>query len=140
MPETQGYSRALGLGAICGLRTMMGPALIADAAPPGLKLILRLMALGELIVDKLPKTPNRIAPGPLAGRAFSGAVVGYFVCRETKVAPWLGAILGGCAAVGGAYGGYYGRKALVERLRLPDAVVAVAEDALAVGIGRRFRP
>ena len=139
LDDPSGYARALGLGAICGLRTMMGPALVANAAPPGVKIALRIMAVGELIVDKLPATPNRIAPGPLAGRAVSGALVGYVVCRHAKTSPWLGALLGGLAAVGGAFGGYYARKTLVERLSLPDPLIAVAEDALAAGIGRRFR-
>src|SRR5579875_3544279 len=97
----------IALGSICGLRTMMGPALVAGIAPPGVRFALRLMAVGELIVDKLPATPSRIAPGPLAGRAVSGAVVGYVVCRNAKTSPWLGALLGGLAAVGGAYSGYY---------------------------------
>jgi uncharacterized membrane protein len=145
MADTSGggppvYARVLVLGGICGLRTMMGPALLGGLAPPGVKLALRLMAAGELIVDKLPTTPNRIAPGPLVGRAVSGAAVGYVVCRQAKITPWLGALLGGMAAVAGAYGGYYGRKALVERLHLPDPLVAVLEDSFAAGLGQRFRP
>lgn len=138
MADTSPLARALVLGGVCGMRTMMGPALIADLAPPGIKLALRLMAVGELIVDKLPQTPNRTAPGPLLGRVVSGAVVGSVVCRAAKTSPWLGALLGGLGAVAGAYGCYFGRKALVERLPLPDPVVAVAEDALAAAVGRRF--
>ncbi|MFS2030933.1 hypothetical protein ACEN85_12600, partial [Curtobacterium sp. CT11-45] len=33
-------------------------------------------AVGELIGDKLPGTPNRISPAGLAGRVASGALVG----------------------------------------------------------------
>ena len=134
--DTNVYARVAALGFVCGLRTMMGPALIAADASPGVKILLRLMAAGELIVDKLPGTPNRIAPGPLVGRALSGTIVGAVVCRGAQKSPWLGGLLGGVAAVAGSYGGYYARRALTRRR--PDPVVAVAEDALAVAVGGHF--
>ncbi len=142
MPDTKtpAYARALALGAICGLRSMMGPALVAGKAPPVVKIAFRLLAVGEVIADKLPQIPSRLDPGPLTGRIVSGAAVGYVVCRESETPGWLGALLGGAAAVAGSYGGYYGRKALGERLHLPDPVIAVAEDALALAVGRRFAP
>jgi len=136
--ETSAYVRAGALGFVCGLRSMLGPALIAGAAPPGVKVLLRLLSAGELVADKLPKTPNRIAPGPLVGRIVSGTIVGAVVCNAAKKSPWLGGLLGGAAAVAGSYGGYYGRRALAQRL--PAPIVAVAEDALAVALGRHFAP
>jgi uncharacterized membrane protein len=134
------YAQALVLGFVSGLRSMLGPALVAEIAPPKVKIAFRLLSAGELIADKLPKTPNRIAPGPLVGRAIAGAAVGYVVCKEARQPVWIGALLGSAAAVAGSFGGYYGRKALGERLHLPDPIVAVVEDALAVGLGRRFAP
>lgn len=134
------YAQALALGFVSGLRTMLGPALVAEIAPPKVKLAFRLLSAGEFIADKLPKTPSRIDPGPLMGRAVAGAAVGYVVCKEAHQSVWFGALLGGAAALAGAFSGYYGRKALGERLHLPDPVVAVVEDALAVGLGWRFAP
>ncbi|MDQ2688470.1 MAG: hypothetical protein M3Y28_11460, partial [Armatimonadota bacterium] len=97
-----------------------------------------LLSAGELVADKLPQTPSRISPLPLVGRIVSGTIVGAVVCHGAKKSLWLGGLLGGIAAVAGSYGGYYGRKALSERL--PDPVVAVIEDTLAVGLGRHFGP
>ena len=46
-------------------------------------------------------------------------------------------MLGASAAVGAAYGGYHLRKLADEKLSLPDPVIALVEDAIAVGIGTR---
>ena len=139
-PLAPAYAQALVLGFVSGMRAMLGPALVAGIAPPNVRLAFRLLAAGELVADKLPKTPSRIAPGPLAGRFLSGAAVGYVVCRHARQSVWVGALIGATAAVAGAYGGYHGRKALGETLHVPDPVIAVVEDALAVGLGRRFGP
>ncbi len=138
--ETPAYGRALALGFICGLRCMMGPAMAAEMAPPIVRIGLRVLSVGELVGDKLPQTPNRTDPLPLIGRVVSGLGVGWSVCRKGSASPWVGALLGGVAALGGTYGGYYARKAIKERLNVPDTVVALAEDTLAIAIGRHFRP
>ena len=144
--------RALALGGVAGLRAMLAPALfssklaqknpdsaagkIAEAlAEPRVAMTLKALSAGEMIGDKLPKTPDRIAPLPLIARAFSGALVGGAVFGTAKRPTWIGAMLGASAAIGAAYGGYYLRKTLDEKLNLPDPVVALVEDALAVGIG-----
>ncbi len=132
------YTRIFALGAVSGMRTLLGPALAAEGASENVKLLFRLLSAGELVGDKLPKTPSRLAPGPLLGRAVSGGAVGYVLCRRAGQSPWLGTALGAGAAVLGAYGGYHARKALGETLHLPDAVVAVGEDALAIAVGRHF--
>jgi uncharacterized membrane protein len=138
--ESPPYARAAALGVVCGLRSMLGPALVSTLAPAPIKVALRLLSAGEFIADKLPNLPSRIASGPLLGRALSGAAVGYIVCKEKDVQPWLGALVGGAAAVSASYGGYYGRKALHERLHVSDKLIAILEDALAIGLGRRFGP
>jgi uncharacterized membrane protein len=86
-----------------------------------------------LVADKLPFTPNRISPGPLAARLVSGAACGAAVTLALKE-PWQeGAILGAAGAAAGAFGGYYGRKHLSKRN--PKLAVALLEDILAVGTG-----
>src|SRR5258707_15218866 len=42
-------------------------------------IIFTVLALGEYVVDKLPKTPNRTAPGPLFVRVMIGGLVGAIV-------------------------------------------------------------
>ncbi len=61
------YLRALGIGAVSGLRSMTGPALTRIRAGGAPALVLPLLALGELVVDKLPGVPPRTAP-PALGR------------------------------------------------------------------------
>ncbi len=132
------YARVAALGAVCGLRTMLGPALVARGASPGLCGLFRVLSVGELVADKMPTMPSRLAPGPLLGRMISGGAVGYALCRRGGGSPWAGALLGAGAAVAGAYSGYHTRKALGARGRVPDPIAALLEDALALGVGRRF--
>jgi uncharacterized membrane protein len=73
---------------------------------------------GELVGDKLPATPSRVGAGPLFGRATSGAVVG--------------AVAGALGALAGSWLFYVARKAVVEKTGLPDLVVALVEDAVAI--------
>jgi uncharacterized membrane protein len=142
---------ALGIGVVTGLRSMTGPALVCWAAHLGwLKLEdsrLALMgstaatyafsafAIGELVADKLPFIPNRTSPGPLFGRVVLGALCGATLCAASGFSVALEAILGGAGGVVGAFAGYQARKRLVMKLGCPDWVVAVIEDAVAVGGG-----
>ena len=85
-------SRALGLGAISGLRSLSGPAFVSRAAcrgdldldgtifaflgSPRLSKVLLVIALGDIIVGvKLPVTPSRTALPPLLGRKLGSAPV-----------------------------------------------------------------
>lgn len=151
MTGSQVYREAATLGLIAGLRSMSAPALITRVARKG-QLAARgskleflnstgavsgaiLLAAGEIIVDKLPKTPARIKPGPLAARAVSGALCGAILCSARKKSPWLGAVYGTLGAVGATYAAYHLRHAVKETLHVPDAVVAIAEDAIVAGSG-----
>ena len=142
----------LGAGVICGMRTLSGPAFLAAyaqkherqipdgsllrwlAAPP-VPFLLKAMASGELAGDKLLRIPARVEPAPLLARLFSGALVGAGLSTLQKRSPLGGALLGGAAAVGAAFAAYHTRRALTEEKGLPDSLVAVAEDALVLGLG-----
>ena len=88
---------------------------------------------GELVGDKLPATPSRVAPGPLFGRAVAGAVVGLAVADPDHGGPRLaGAVIGAVGALAGSWLFYLARKSVVDRTGLPDLVVALAEDAVTV--------
>jgi uncharacterized membrane protein len=93
------------------------------------------MAVGEFVADKLPFTPNRTAVGPLLGRAFIGGVSGAVICSAQRRPAWAGALIGAAAAVGAAYGAYNLRKDAAEKLRIPDPLVALGEDALVGALG-----
>ncbi|AXC14942.1 hypothetical protein ACPOL_5696 [Acidisarcina polymorpha] len=139
------------IGCVCGLRSMTGPALVCWGAHfgwlqlDGSKLgflhnnislaVFTLLALGELVADKLPFIPSRITPGPLVVRFLFGAVCGVAFCVSSGAAWLLGAILGGIGAVAGAYAGYHLRYRLTTASGLPDIVVALVEDVVAIGGG-----
>ncbi|HEY6764061.1 MAG TPA: DUF4126 family protein [Candidatus Sulfotelmatobacter sp.] len=142
---------AFGIGVVGGLRSMTAPAVVAWAAHlGGIGLsgttlgfmgsswcvgISTLAALGEFVGDLMPWVPSRISAFPLAARiavgAFTGTCLGV-AGGMSLVAPALSGALG--AGIG-AFGGYYARKKLVQSLRVPDAVIAIAEDLVAVGLG-----
>jgi uncharacterized membrane protein len=144
--------QAVVLGAVAGLRSMMAPALYSHVAEQGSNgrgqsrllewmaspLTMRafqFLSAGELFADKLPNIPSRVSPGPLVGRALSGALVGGAVYNSAKKPIVTGILIGSVAAVAGAYAGYHLRRLTKETLHLPDTVVALAEDALALKAG-----
>ena len=91
------------------------------------------LALGELVADKLPSTPGRTRPGPFVARMVSGAMSGGAISAGAGGPLAVGAVLGGLGAVVGTLAGYDARIRLVPALKLPDAVVALVEDLVAVG-------
>jgi uncharacterized membrane protein len=94
--------------------------------------IFTLFAIGELINDKLPKTPSRKLPVPFAVRilvgAFGGAALGYPAGEMI-----LGAVAGAIGGVAGTLGGYEFRRRLAQSVG-NDLPVALLEDAIAVGL------
>jgi uncharacterized membrane protein len=147
---------ALALGAISGLRSASGPAFVGRAAnrgdmvldgtplaffgSPRLSKALTLAQLGELIGDKLPRTPSRTAWPPALGRAVSGGLVGAAVFLSEGRHATTGAIVGSSAAFAAAFAGENLRALVVERMGLPDPVVAIAEDAVVLLLGSRATP
>ena len=97
--------------------------------------IFSLLAIGELVADKLPIIPKRIAPAPLLARIITGGLCGACLCAVAGKSLIAGVLLGGIGGVIGAFAGYEVRRRLVNNLRIHDFVVAVCEDLLAVGLG-----
>ena len=138
---------AFGMGVVAGLRSLLAPAVLIWNAQknvikrdfplailvsgPASKKMIKLAA-GELLADKLPFTPKRISPGPLAARLASGAGCGAAVSWLAKESPMEGALLGSAGALTGAVSGYYARRSLSRNHS--DIAVALAEDALAVAL------
>jgi uncharacterized membrane protein len=90
------------------------------------------LALGELVVDKLPKTPNRTAPGPLLVRVVIGGLIGAIVAAGLNGSEVEGVILGVGGALIGAFGGFLIRREIVLRLGCKDWPVALVEDVSAI--------
>jgi uncharacterized membrane protein len=137
------------LGIIAGLRSMTPLAAVAWGARLGwlhldgtplaflgsaaAAYLLTALMLAELVADKLPRTPSRTRPGPFVGRIVTGGLAGAALLGGTGGLLALGALLGALGAVAGTLGGYKARTGLVRMLGVPDYVVALAEDAVAVG-------
>ena len=141
------YLFAVLIGVVAGSRAFTAPAAASWAARLGhLDLggtwlafmgfawtpwVFTVLAVCELVVDQLPRTPSRLVPMQFGTRLISGAVSGASVVGTT------GSIVGG-ALVGilGAVIGTFGFHAL--RMKLAAAVgrdtpAAFIEDALAIG-------
>jgi uncharacterized membrane protein len=146
------YIRALGMGAVAGLRSLTAPALfsymatkrndgalvethLGGLASPKVAGTLCALAVGELIVDKLPQAPNRTIPASVFVRAVSGGVIGAAICSEERQPPLPGALLGATGAIAATYAAYYLRQTTDRKSGLPDPVVALVEDAIAIAGG-----
>ena len=97
--------------------------------------VFSLLAMGELIADKLPFIPGRTQPGPLGARIVFGAICAAALCLSGGASLMLGAILGGLGGIAGAVAGYNYRRWLSRGAKLPDLLIALLEDAVAVGGG-----
>ncbi len=137
------------LGLLNGLRTLTPVAVLcwgahlgwfplahtafAFLAHPVSLIVFSLLAVGELIGDKLPKTPSRVSLFPLIGRGVFGAGCGAALATIAGAALPVGILLGAVGAVVGAYSGFLLRRTLTRPGRLPDFPVALVEDAIAIG-------
>src|ERR1700679_2373422 len=136
------------LGVVTGLRSMTALAVLCWFAHVGYlpldgtwaawfgklfaTILFTVLALGELIADKLPKTPNRTALGPLLARVVIGGVVGAIVAVGLQGSDVEGIILGVGGALVGAFGGFLIRRELVDRTGGKDWPVALVEDVSAI--------
>jgi uncharacterized membrane protein len=142
---------AVAVGAVSGMRTFLVPALVSHAAgrdrrgspfrshsprwmrSPAVIRTLTIAAVGEMIGDKLPFTPDRTVPPSLAARAVSGALTAATLASWDRRPAVPAVLLAAAGAIASAH--------LMIRLRrsasrqLPDPLVAIAEDFLALRLG-----
>lgn len=139
------------LGCVDGLRSLTPPALVCWAAHFGwlhfagtrlafinhrsTLIVFTALALGELIADKLPSTPARTAPLGLSARIAFGGASGLALATSAGISLFLSVLLAAIGAIAGAFAGYHTRHFIVSKLHLPDVVVAVAEDMVAIAGG-----
>ncbi|HEV7699961.1 MAG TPA: DUF4126 family protein [Pyrinomonadaceae bacterium] len=137
------------IGFSAGLRTFTAPAVVAwavhvdhldvSASPLSFMsshtavLILSLGALVEYVVDVLPFTPPRTkAPGLIARFVTGSFAAACLLAASGQSLAFC--ILGGLAAIGGAFVGYEARTRAVRSLNIKDVFVAVPEDIIAIGL------
>ena len=140
---------ALGIGVVAGLRSFTAPAVVAWAAYlrwinltghwdawVGVLIaviVFTLLAAGELVLDKLPKTPSRTAPPSFVARLVSGGFAGAVIGSAWGFT-WSALGAGVVGAVLGTLGGYQARARLAGSVGR-DLPVALFEDAVTVGGG-----
>ena len=136
------------LGCIGGLRSLTAPAVVCWAAHFGwlrfegtwlafldrsvVLIAVTVLAIGEVIADKLPKTPARTAPVGLFARIVLGAGSAAALAVSAHTGVPLAAVAGALGGIAGAFGGYHLRHFLVAKKGLPDLAVAIAEDLVAI--------
>ena len=135
------------IGLFAGLRSLTAPAATAWAVHLGwLRLerplsligsvpsvaIFTVLAVVELVADKLPKTPSRTSPPGLIARILMGGLTGACVAVAAAQGVFLGAVLGAVGGVMGCFLGYRVRAELVKALGTRDFYVALLEDLVAV--------
>src|ERR1700741_3923848 len=112
------------IGLFGGLRALTAPAVTAWAVHLGwLNLdglltligslpsvvIFTLLAVVELVADKLPQTPSRTAPPGLIARIVMGGLAGACVAAGGAQGVFLGILLGAVGGVAGCFLGYQAR-------------------------------
>jgi uncharacterized membrane protein len=151
MTSSQILLLAFLIGVVGGLRSLTAPAVVAWAAhrnwlnlhntslsfmaSTAAVVIFTLLAVVELVADKLASTPSRLKPPGLIGRIIFGGLSGACVTVSGAQSIVLGAVLGAVGGIVGAFAGYEVRTRLVKALKVPDLVIALLEDAVAIGGG-----
>jgi len=123
------------LGLAAGHRSMAPLAALALAPPRrGLAIpaVVAMLALAELVVDKLPAVPARTRTVPLLVRALSGAIAGGFAAHRARRSTAGGAAVGGASAIAATGLGLQLRLAAEDSM--PRVVAALVEDALAISM------
>jgi uncharacterized membrane protein len=138
------------IGVVAGLRAFTPLAVVSWAARLGwvplqgtwlaflsfavTPYIFTVLAIAELVGDKLPQTPSRKAAMPFVVRIISGALCGAALGTASQSMVG-GLIAGALGAVAGTLGGYEFRSRLVKAIGGRDLPIALFEDAIAVIAG-----
>jgi uncharacterized membrane protein len=136
------------VGLVAGLRCMMAPAIVSWSARLGVlnvgqtimalmnyritAVIFTVLALAELINDKLPRAGSRKRPLPFIMRILSGSLVGATVGASGGQLT-AGFICGAVGAVAGTLGGAWTRAKLASAFGR-DFPAAILEDITAIAI------
>lgn len=139
---------ALLVGVVAGLRSMLAPAIVSWFARSGVlpvantplafmgylytPIVITVFAVGELIVDKLPKTPSRKAPPGFVARVVTGGLSGATVGAAGH-SLMAGLMLGVVGAAAGTLGGAALRAKLAAAFGA-DLPAALLEDVVGIAI------
>lgn len=97
--------------------------------------LIALMAAGEIVADKLPILPSRVAPLPLLGRMAAGGLTGAALASSGRGSTGVAVTISALAALFSAQTTYRLRASLI-RLGVPSPVGGLLGDALAIILAR----
>ena len=142
------FIKAFVIGTASGLRALIGVAAVSWAAHFSIlplshtwlaflgyaftPYILTLVAIAELVNDKLPKTPSRLIPPQFIVRIVMSALCGLAIGLSGN-GMIIGLVAGIVGGVAGTLGGAKARS-LLARTFGRDLPAALLEDAVALGI------
>ena len=128
--DTRVLVRSLLLGCAAGARSSLGPAgpVLTGHHRPAVRGIAALAVVGELVADKLPVAPSRLAHGGALVRAASGAIGAAMLAGRSQAHPALPAVAGAVGGLIGTYGGAAWRAGAPVR----DWQAALLEDVVAL--------
>ncbi len=142
------FINAFLIGTASGLRALIGLAAVSRAVHSGIlpldhtwlaflgyaftPYILTLMAIAEMVNDKLAKTPSRLVAPQFIARIVTSALCGLAIGLSGH-GMIIGLVAGIIGAVAGTFGGAKAR-GLLARMFRRDLPGALLEDAVALGI------
>ena len=131
----QAFERAMVLAALSGFKIALGPAFLATARRWPSRQSWVTAALGEMVLDKLGVFPARYRLPVLIPHTLAGAWVARESLREDgQDDPWA-AVAGGMVAAGVSIAAPIVRMAANKVLGVPDALLGLGEDYLALQCG-----
>jgi uncharacterized membrane protein len=90
------------------------------------------LALAEMVADKMPWMPDRISKLPLLWRLLMGGLAGAIAATGLAGSVIEGIVLAEIGTLLGAFGGYMVRCEVVEKMGAKDWQFALAEDAFTI--------
>lgn len=141
--------KAIGLGAMAGMRASIAPAVaihylsrkpnsalahskLSFVQSPVAAVVTKLLSAAEITTDKLPSTSNRITLSQTLPRVAMGAFLGAVIFQANKGKIQEGMVVGGASALVATFTSFFVRKALSKIPYVKDAVLGALEDAVVI--------
>jgi hypothetical protein len=129
------FERAMALAALSGFRLALGPAfLAASRRSPGAG-PWALVALGEMMLDKIRVFAPRFRPGMAIPHAIAGAWVAHESMRDAGIDDPLAPVAGAAVAAGVSCVAHVARATLGRGLGLADPLLGLGEEYVALRLG-----
>jgi len=146
------FWQVIGIGTLAGMRTSAAPVITSqilshhhskrlEKSPlrfmqsKTVANALTVLSVTEVVMDKLPSTGNRTAPGGIIFRGLSGALAGASIYKASGNNVWVGSVIGAASAVASTYLSFIVRKTVGKKTGIIDPILGGIEDALVIGAG-----